>query len=328
MSKHPHIILDSNSVKTVAFEATGGGNSTIPEIDRREHANLLRAQYEEALNLSLQELENTRNLDLPVADGVYLDFSVSSDISAESFHKLRGPRLMSIKNDSDSDVSKATVYLPNNRKQWLTNKLNSYEDNGRDAKFLNRISQISKAEIRDFFTLKEDLEKYEELSANTVLDVEVWISKDEAITYSPNDIIARLISIGAEIESSFIEFGTVSIVLVRISKLNLMKLPSSIDLLGEVRLFRNAAILLKASLKEQREWMNLLNEDIEIGDNPINVGLIDAGIRSGNELLDPFIPTENHLYAVTDNPLDKSYVKHGVLMARRPLRLDPLSSKT
>lgn len=315
MSKHPHIILDSNSVKTVAFQATGGGNSTIPETDRREHANLLRAQYEEALNLSLQELENTRNLDLPVADGVYLDFSVSSDISAESFHKLRGPRLMSIKNDSDSDVSKATVYLPNNRKQWLTNKLNSYEDNGRDAKFLNRISQISKAEIRDFFTLKEDLEKYEELSANTVLDVEVWISKDEAITYSPNDIIARLISIGAEIESSFIEFGTVSIILVRISKLNLMKLPSSIDLLGEVRLFRNAAILLKASLKEQREWMNLLNEDIEIGDNPINVGLIDAGIRSGNELLDPFIPTENHLYAVTDNPLDKSYVKHGVLMA-------------
>ena len=42
MSKHPHIILDSNSVKTVAFQATGGGNSTIPEIDRREHANLLR----------------------------------------------------------------------------------------------------------------------------------------------------------------------------------------------------------------------------------------------------------------------------------------------
>ena len=83
MSKHSHIILDSSSVTSVAFQATGGGNSTIPELDRREHANLLRGQYEEALNLSFQELETTRNSDLPVADGIYLYFSVSSDISTE-----------------------------------------------------------------------------------------------------------------------------------------------------------------------------------------------------------------------------------------------------
>lgn len=238
MSKHPHIILDSNSVTSVAFQAIGGGNSTIPELDRGEHANLLRGQYEKALSLSLQEQENVRHLDLPVANGVYLDFSVSSDISRESFHKLRGPRLMTIKNDSDSDKSKATVYLPNNKRQWLTNKLNSYEENGRDAKFLNRITQISKAEIQDFFTLKEDLEKYENLSVNENLDVEVWINKDEIIPYSSDDIITRLRSIGAEIESSFIEFETVSIILIRISKLNLMKLPYSIDLLGEIRLFQ------------------------------------------------------------------------------------------
>lgn len=313
MSKHSHIILDSSSVTSVAFQATGGGNSTIPELDRREHANLLRGQYEDALNLSFQELETTRNSDLPVADGIYLDFSVSSDISPESFHKLRGPRLMSVK--TDSDESKATVYLPNNKSQWLTNKLNVYEENGRDAKFINRITQISKAEIQNFFTLKEDLEKFEILSANAILDVEVWISKDEIITYSHDEIVARLRSIGAEIESAFIEFGTASIILIRITKQNLAKLPSSIDLLGEIRLFKNAAILLNASLQEQREWMTLLNQDIDVVDNPINVGLIDAGIRSGNELLDPFIPDENHLYAVTDNPVDKSNEKHGVLMA-------------
>lgn len=313
MSKQPHIILDSNYVTSVAFKATGRDIITIPELDRREHANFLRGQYEEALNLSFQELEAARNSDLPVADGIYLDFSASSDISVESFHKLRGPRLMSVK--SDSDESKATVYLPNDKTQWLINKLNSYEQNGRDAKFLNRITHISKAEIRNFFTLEEDIEKFDALSANTILDVEVWISKDENITYSPTDVIARLRSIGAEIVSSFIEFGTVSIILIRITKQNLTKLPYSIDLLGEIRLFKNATILLKASLQEQREWMNLLNEDIEVVDNPINVGLIDAGIRSGNELLDPFIPDENHLYAVTDNPLDKSIGKHGVLMA-------------
>lgn len=311
----PHIILDSKYVKTVAFQATGGGKSTIPERDREEHAKLLGAQYAKAIDLSLQAQEETRQMTLPVASGVYLDFHVSSDIPTESFHKLRGPRLMSIKDDTASKTSKVTVYLPNKNNQWMKKKLTSYEESGTDAVFLNRINQIAKAEIQDFFSLKEDLEKFKTLSDNAIVDIEVWIIKDESISYSPDDIITRLKSIGAEIESSFIEFNTVAIILIRISKLNLSKLPTSIDLLGEIRFFRNAAILLKASLKEQREWIKLLNADIELCDKPINVGLIDAGIRNGNELLDPFIPADNHLYAVTDNPLDKSYTKHGVLMA-------------
>ena len=315
MSRKPHILLSNDFTKEVDFSPFGRRDDKFPERDVASHAAKLREEYNRSLqeaNSRLQELEEDG---LSPADGVYFNFKIDSSLSTDSLMKKKGPRLMSVKDDGNG-YSQATLYLQKSNTTWLTKKLDKYEHSNIDSKHINCIEEIKVAKIRDFLTQKEDIAKFDSFPSDFQFLLEIWIYKDESIPYDEDNIIVRLDQLGIQVKSKFIEFSTGTVVLVKTDKRALEKLPETIDLLAELRLYRDASVLLNpSSLKEERVWIDILESELNPVDNPVIVALHDAGIKVGHKLLDPFIPQEYHRYAATDNPVDRTRGQHGVLMS-------------
>lgn len=310
--KLQHFILGSEYIHPQDFKSRSSREKSIPERNIIEHAQNLSLQYDNAIKSSKCDIKLAQLDKRPVANGYYLELEVDNSLNKDKLQKVQGPRVMSIRNE-ESNNFKATVYLPSDKSDWLRKALPSYQEKGKNKALFNSIESIHRSKIRDFFLNRDDQKIYDSLLNESTEKIELWFSKDETIPYNKKDIVERLIGLGIRIISSFLEFSTCAVVLVQISKSQLDQLPITLNLLGEVRVFKDASLLTKGSLKNQAEWSNLLSEDLELANNPVLVGVLDTGIRTGNSLLDPFIPQEFQKYSVSDNSYDRE--NHGTLMA-------------
>lgn len=320
--EHRHIIINEDSVRSVDFQAIGFGNSESSPKDRNNHADTLRRSYQNALE---QSTASRLALDIPKdkkSSGSYLEVDINESIEIDALNTARGAKLMNIKKPStESDKLTATLFLPDQNKEWLNKKLDDYSNPEKDtpasqmpanAKLINNIEDIEVSTVLDLFTQKGDKTKFERYTNGATGIYEVWVIKGDA-EFDKEDLFARFDLLEIEHSQHCVVFTETAVALVKTTKEKLTNLVFAIDNLSELRIFKQASTLLSANMTEQTEWVRLIQEATIDEEAQVRIGILDSGVNNAHPLLRTFLPDERCHNATSAGPRDMA--KHGTLMA-------------
>lgn len=320
--EHRHIIINEDSVRSVDFQALGFGNSESSLKDRKNQADTLRRSYQNALE---QSTASRLALDIPKekkSSGSYLEVDINESIEIDALNTARGAKLMNIKKTSaESDKLTATLFLPDQNKEWLNKKLDDYSNPEKDtsasqipanAKLINNIEDIDVSTVLDLFTQKGDKNIFEEFTNDATGIYEVWVIKGDD-EFDKEDLFARFDLLEIEHSQHCVVFTETAVALVKTTKEKLTNLVFVIDNLSELRIFKQASTLLSANMTEQTEWVRLIQEATIDEEAQVRIGILDSGVNNAHPLLKAFLPDERCHNATSAGSRDMA--KHGTLMA-------------
>lgn len=320
--EHQHIIISEDFVRSVDFQALGFGNSESSLKDRNNQTENLRRSYQNALE---QSTKNRLTLNLPKdkkSSGSYLEVEINESIEIDALNTVRGAKLMNIKKaKAEPDKFTVTLFLPDQNKEWLNQKLDDYSNPKKDtpisqmpanAKLINNIEDIEPSTVLDLFTQKCDKDKFERYTNDTIGIYEVWVVKGDD-EYDKEELFARFDLLKIEHSQHCSIFTETVVALVKTTKKKLTNLVFTIDNLSELRIFKQASTLLSANLTEQAEWARLIKEATINEEVQARIGILDSGVNNAHPLLRTFLPDERCHNATSVGPSDMA--KHGTLMA-------------
>ena len=297
-----HICLGNNFAETISFTPNPRPvqGKPLPTRDIAEHANWLREKYSESLSSAEERIQSRINANLPSADGAYLDIDIKgSKLPLDNLDKS-GAHLLTV-GDTRDDITTATIFLPFEKKDWLNKKLDQYEQPVAEGKkpanqpLVNAVETIYNSEVRSLFPNKWE---YDELMPNTLGLFEIWI--DVVDTEKLHEIRQDMESIGlAIVDNNMITFESVTVFLVRALKEAIDDIPYSLDMVEAVKLYHNPAEMTESN-EDQRDWTQLISEyvSVNLGEEPVIVGLLDMGVNNGHELLKSFLPDDRRASVV------------------------------
>lgn len=303
MEEYSHFLLGNNFVsnndafqpKTPIIEG-----SPLPERDRDTHYEVIKNTYEEAVSFGIHALNQFQNENNISADGVYLDVNLANGgnslKSLDSRYSARLMNVTTIPSENHERSSKATIYLPTDKVDWLDKKLDKYKDSTKDTihgpsgyALINDINSIECASIESFFHNRNEFDGIQPEEKNWY---EIWIANLD------NDIIPKtyesLQHIGIEIAEKNIFFKQTVVFLIHATLEELKKLPQTLNYLSEIRLSKQPSVLLTGDPTEHQEWTDLIQGSIDINtyDGCPIIGIIDTGINNAHPLLQSFLPND------------------------------------
>lgn len=299
-----HIYLGSKYFETISFTPKGTpitGKGT-PERDVQKHAAYLRENYACAFTNAVNIQREREEHNLPVVSGVYLDVNLAGgNLPLKQLDTKQGAMLMCVDDHTYEEITRATVFLPMEKRNWFYTKLNQYERPVEEGKkpgnkpLLNAIETIALAPVRSLFPNKKE---YDDLQSNTPCHFEIWI--DETDRDCIHDIIHDMDAMGiAVVGNNIVYFESVTVYLVSATKEAIDNIPFSLNKVEAVRLYHNPADLLRSN-EEAREWSQLIADDVDynIDDNSVVVSLLDKGVNNGHKLLSNLLPNSRRDSAV------------------------------
>ena len=304
MEEYSHFLLGANFAsqgeafqpKTPPIEGL-----PLPERDRYSHYEVLKNAYDSAISSGIDALNQFQNKNNVSADGVYLDVNlVNGGDSLKSLDSRNSARLMNVTTIDDGEdnerSSKATVYLPTDKVDWLDKKLDNYRNPNKDHAhgpsgytLINDMNSIACSSIESFYRPRNEFENIRPEERNWY---ELWIAN------LANDIIPstyeKIRQIGIEIADKNIVFKQTVIFLVHATLDELRKLPQTLNFLSEIRLSKQPSMLLTGDYAGHQEWTELLETSININidENSPIIGVIDTGVNNAHPLLHSFLPDD------------------------------------
>lgn len=325
MANHKHIQLVDFS-KPVDFKAGAFPRAVIVKRDEAEHSSALRSAYEAAIN-SFQQGEVLLQNRVEPVNGSYLNFKVAKASLVEgSLDTASGAQLMNVRpvegNEREEEVM---LFLPQENNRWFTKKLNEYnrepkitidetgeekKNSRRNLKLVNAVSEIQAAELKHFFSSREDLRIIVEGDIARV--VEVWFSEE---LYNEAEVHVKLSALGIEHGAQTLAFNAVAILLVKATSLQLRQILHALSGITEFRLYRSPSVLLEAGEIEAEEWEQLIQNDVIQADDPlVRIAVLDTGVNPYHRLLANYLPSERCFSAIASgNTLDQE--NHGTGIA-------------
>lgn len=325
MANHKHIQLVDYS-EPVDFEAGRYPRPVIVERDETAHSTALRCAYEAAIDSFQQGDAILQNRVEPV-NGSYLNFKVAKASMVENtLDTASGAQLMNVRPvGEDGYEEEVMLYLPLENNRWFTKKLNEYNrepketvnENGevkrknrRNRKLVNAVSDIQAAELRHFFSSREELRILVEADVARV--VEIWFSEE---LFNEAEVHSKLAALGIEHGVRTLAFNSVAILLVRASSLQLRQILHALSGITEFRLYRSPSVLIGAGEIEAEEWAQLIQNDVIKADDPLTrIAVLDTGINPHHRLLADYLPSNRCFSAIASgNTLDQE--NHGTGIA-------------
>jgi hypothetical protein len=319
MADYSHIFLHEGNVEKINFSPkTGGDSSPAPSRDVHAHAVNIRLQYESCVNDAIQQLDARRMANKPSANGFYLDIELTGKHPPfEKLDGVRGPQLMAINGEDNSETTIASVYLQTKKKDWLNQKLDKYEDPVEDGKkpknqtLINSIETIATSTARSLFPNKDE---YDDFPPQKEGCFELWIDvvDDREIENSKRVLNQIGISLAQDV---CLRFEKVTVLLVNATKEALDDIPLSLDYVEAIKYYYSPVDLLYDD-EQNREWAQLIQDDIvrNVNDDSVIVGVLDGGINNGHPMIEPFLPDDRRATVIPNtNVFHEGY--HGTGMA-------------
>lgn len=318
VQKYPHIkITVSPSTQDFITGKALRGSVNIPKRNREEHGQRLRTQLRTALNNIQEDLE--RNHLTKTRQGIYLEFKgdARKDLITKSLEDDRANiRLLNVHTNQENEVVTATVFIPNTKREFFSEKLRQYieEDTTggqpKNKPMINSISEISKALMESFWSDAPNLIPEEESEW-----CEVWLRVD-----SPEEDVQAFESLLEEhnIQSTpnVINFPERAVKIVNVNREQLVLLSRYSDHIAEYRLAKESALLwTEMPPREQADWADELLTRIETNqDSDTSICILDTGVNSGHSLLSPVLGTSDcHTVDAVWDTYDHD--GHGTMMA-------------
>lgn len=316
MAKHPHITLH-NIAEKIEFKGEkrpmGGLGSPANPL---EHSSNLRVAY----SMAIEALKNSANDVLPqeitADDGVYVDISLNSKSSMESWKQLdteKSVRLMNAKTHKEED-SVATVFIPADNSNWMTEKLDAYDaepspgKKRKGARLINAINDVNTTTLSSFFRDSKEFSCVTDVSKN----YELWIPATSDI----KDIKGKAQRLGIVVGNGVLDFEDVRIVLIKANKAQLERLIHIVKPILEFREYHCPSLLPSSSAFEEREWEELIRQNVKVAEGKLTrIGLLDSGVNNKHSLLKDFLP-DNRCQTVKDPTLGlRDIAQHGTSSA-------------
>lgn len=285
--------------------------------DRVVHAAKLASQIDSAIAMA----EARKVVSGSSSRGFYLEFDSAEDagFAANSLEdKRQGIRLLNV--HEDGGVTKATVFVPSEKRSFHKAKIERYSDPSKDSekgnpsgkKLLNNIETIAVGSVRSFWA-----DSFDRLPSYDAPEwVEVWLhSAAEADAGVVEDFFVLLDSLNIEHRDESICFPERCVVLIRADLHGLESLVDYCDSLAEIRASTAAAsFFTNLSGQEQREWVDDLLERIDFKKGPSVVCVLDSGVNAAHPLLSPVSAQETLLSVDQDWGIGDN-VRHGTSIA-------------
>ena len=94
----------------------------IPERNRQEHAAFIKESYNAVVEYAITALSEREKCGLPSADGVYINLDMSPKLVPQKLAQSSGASILKISEDKSDGNVDVTVYIKNEKKDWLSKK--------------------------------------------------------------------------------------------------------------------------------------------------------------------------------------------------------------
>lgn len=293
-----HFFLSNNIAEARDFSPRNlrPGNHSLPTRDRAEHGQMVKGQYETAVNQAISRLEERENQGQPVANGIYVDLKMDKSFIPNSLGKQDSPKgatIMKVTDNGDENDVDVTVYVKKDKKDWLKNKVDDYScKNTAKGKPCNErlIVPINGVVATDIRTLYVSAEEFETIPKEGSYIYELWMSHSKE--NSQERIENTLHQLDIEKMAEPLLFDGVDVWLIKSTKQQLCTLPLSLGYIEGIRPYHKPSILTSSN-PEKREWSELIKGEITYDeDADVIVGILDSGVNNAHELLKPALPDE------------------------------------
>lgn len=183
------------------------------------------------------------------------------------------------------DYQKALIYLPENKKDFLNKKIQSYiENKGRKQNnLINSIFKIKNPSLESFWS-----GEVSEIPNKEEKWCEFWIEKNSEISL----LLKRIKRLGIDVREKFLQFEERDIILCKVDKKKILKIINEIEGVCEIKLKSDFLIETFFDLEDRKgqyEWIKDLKERTEFKDENVSILLIDSGINDAHPLLENFV---------------------------------------
>jgi hypothetical protein len=302
---------------TRGFTTTeGGGGSDQPrDIDPDRHAQFLRGRFDHAWQ---QATQRTTAVGHVTRQGVYLEFESAGDEELKAMsleHRRGGVRLMNIRRAivNGAEVTRATVYVPNDKRQYFLKKVEQYGDatSRRNTPLLANINEVRAAVLPSFWTSPTDL-----MPREIRAWVEVWLNTDDDDRIGEFRGTLGELNIQQQRAGWVLKFPERSVLIVYANADDLGSIIQNSDLIAEFRIMEEPIVpLLTAQPAEQAEWVAMLKARTRHEtDTPVRICILDTGVNRGHGLLEAVL-AEGDMETVEPDWGTHDHHKHGTLMA-------------
>ena len=294
----------------------------LPERDRSSHSGHLRAQLDSARQDAEQQKQAAA---VPAKDGHYLEFESAPGyaLATERLEDLRaGIRLLNVSTSGEgkSEVTRATVYIPEGKAGHFLKKIKDYANEEKDndkgtpknQSLVASISNIRLALVKSFWKDDESVMPDDD----NPKWCEVWLHDDDAST--TQEFSRSFEEIGVASGTGRLKFPERTVMLVKASKKQLEKIIVHNADIAEFRLAKETArfFLEELSPPEEAEWADDLLSRVKVSANPrVAITILDTGANRGHMLLENSLAEEDCHAVEEDWETNDHHPRgHGTLM--------------
>jgi hypothetical protein len=321
MASYKHIFISGN-VRSEKYKTKGVPvpPKPLPVRNRVSHSQKLLSQFDEIWQQKEQLQQQRSAQQIATREGTYIQFisAADHDLITKSLESMRGKksekwiRLLNIKSELSEEnqiITRALVYVPNGKEGHFIKKIQDYQtknfrdtENPLNADLVNSIEDVSIALLEGLWT-----DNYQLIPTNTAKWCEVWLNvntKDNREGEQIAQFLETLQNIGIEAkqnnnQTQVIVFPERAVLLVNANRQQLVELMLQSDLLSELRAGQEpAGFWVNENSVEQQAWVDDLLSRIELIESNIKVCLLDSGINSGHQLLQPLLDNADTLTGV------------------------------
>ena len=313
----PHLFIQKNATSEAFVPRSGGSKVLPPPRDRKRHADQLQQQIDAALAERQRIIEE--NPDTGESGGFYMAFRFKKGEGAEKaiegLENRQGNspiELMVVKEEGDDIV--ATVFLPDNRKDFYSKKVKDYGDKDtgkgkpKNQPLVSQIESVAYARVLSLFT--DDTSQL----PNSGIRVwwEVWLTKNVLQRF-------RLLVDRQDLATSehSLRFSERDVLLVNASLDEMERLLNrSPRYIAELRLHRETPFtFVEMQPSEQAIYTNdFKSQVVQDLTSDVYICIVDSGITQVHPLIQDFLSLSNcHTQQRTGGEVDRR--NHGTRMA-------------
>jgi len=294
VSRRNHFLL-SNTSKTEPYTSIkkGGGNKTLPELDRITHGQALLGQLSNLKSIAEEAKNQQQQAGIPSGLGLQIQFTSLPDVelAIQSLADVRaGIELRNVRRDEHHIY--ATVFVPDGKLDVFERKIHDYIEERKGKKgqaldnkaLINTISEIRSAAFNELWT--DDLSALPATEHESIW-WEVWlaIQKNRSATNHSFRTIAR--QIGFELSQDELHFPERSVLLMRGTQAQLHQSITLLNSIAELKRAKETAEFFDSlNPTDQREWVDeLLDRTQWPSENAPYVCILDTGVNASHPLL-------------------------------------------
>lgn len=288
-----------------------------PHLDRPlEHVRKLKQELDSIVKTTITSQQVAA---IKEKDGFYLDVSGQQgyELNYKSLEDERaGIQLLNIQ--SKDDLTKATVFVPQNKVSNLIRKFDKFEstigigDKPKNNDLVRSINSIRESDVASFWQ-----GPCENIPTSDIrVWCEVWLSTEKQ---NDSDVLTEFQSLLDEFniayKDEYITFPERIVMLILVNYNDLVALLQCSKYIAELNKCEEPnSFFIKESLTAQYDWVDDIKNRLQPEESNATICLLDTGVSSAHPLLEPFIH-EQDIHTVFDDGDVSDSDGHGTGMA-------------